>query len=119
MRLQCGPRCEPLSGVSIPIPWTSITAIREVSMNSEELAEVVVALHQLCMAQAGRIAAMETVSDAVVATLGLSFPPLLGQLAKHIDGLVEHHRSSVQDESMDSYDAKLAEIQRNLRNLQR
>lgn len=88
-------------------------------MNTEELSEVVSALHKLCMVQAGKIAALETVSDAVVATLGLSFPPLLEQLASNIDGLAPYYRSSVQSENMHAYEAKLAEVQQNLRILQR
>lgn len=87
-------------------------------MNTEELTEVVTALHQLCMTQAGRIAALETVSDAVVATVGIAFPPLLGELSKHIEGLAKYNRESVGEDSVTSYDAKLDNILNNLRILQ-
>lgn len=87
-------------------------------MNTEELTEVVTALHQLCMAQAGKIAALETVSDAVVAAVGMAFPPLIGELSKHIEGLACYNRDSVGEDSVSSYEAKLAEVLNNLRVLQ-
>jgi len=87
-------------------------------MNTEELTEVVTALHQLCMVQAGKIAALETVSDAVVATIGMAFPPLLEELSKHIEGLSRYNRDAVGDNSVASYEAKLGEVLNNLRVLQ-
>lgn len=86
-------------------------------MNNDELTVTVNALYRLCMAQAGKLAAMETISGAVIASLGVSLPPLIEQIAQHANGLLPYHRDELEPESLKAFDATLASFTANLKAL--
>lgn len=83
-------------------------------MNNEELAATVNALYGLCMAQAGKLAALATINEAVVASLGTSLPPLIGQIAQHANGLSPYHRGPLEPESLSAFDSTLASFNETL-----
>ena len=84
-------------------------------MNAEELTEVVSALHHLSLAQSGQLAAQKTIIDALVASIGLSLPSIADQLSSHIDGLAPFARSSLEPESISSFENGLASVKENIR----
>ena len=84
-------------------------------MNTDELTSTVNALYGLCMAHAGKIAALETVNGALVASIGMALPPLSAQISQNIDGLTPYHRESLEEESIDAFESALASVKANLR----
>ncbi|MBS0391676.1 MAG: hypothetical protein JSR23_11120 [Proteobacteria bacterium] len=87
-------------------------------MNSEELAEVVTALHGLCMAQAGQVAALQVTLEALIATIGVNLPPLTAQVSQHIEGLAPLAANDLDPSSLPSFSSTISTLQNNLRILQ-
>lgn len=84
-------------------------------MNAEQLTEVVSALHHLSLVQSGQLAAQKTIIDALIAAIGVSLPPIADQLSSHIDGLAPFARSSLEPESISSFESGLAAVRENIR----
>lgn len=84
-------------------------------MNENELAEVLSALHDLTLAQSGAIAAQKTIIDALIAAICLSLPPIAEQLSFHIDGLSPHTRSSLDPNSISSYESSIESVKENIK----
>jgi hypothetical protein len=87
-------------------------------MNPEEVAELTTSLSELCLAQAGQVAALRTVIDALIATVGTNLPPLTEVLSAHLGALAALNRGSLEDRSLNAFDATIADVQGNLRILQ-
>lgn len=83
-------------------------------MNNEELTDTVNALYDLCMVQAGRIEALEVMHGAVVASLGVSLPPLIDQIAQHAKGLSSYRRDLLEPASLEVFDSTLHSFAENL-----
>lgn len=88
-------------------------------MNTEELTETVNALANLVLVQAGQASAFGAVIDALIATLGTSFPPLVAPLLQHLEVLAEMRRENLAEESFEGFDSIIEDIQGNLRILQK
>ncbi|HNT40329.1 MAG TPA: hypothetical protein PKO45_14525 [Rubrivivax sp.] len=87
-------------------------------MNGEELSDVVTALHGLCMAQAGQVAALQVTLEALIATIGINFPPLTAQVSQHIDGLASIAENNLDPSSLSTFSNTISVLQGNLRILQ-
>lgn len=83
-------------------------------MNNDELTETVNSIYQLCMAQAGKIAALETITNAITASIGLSLPPLAQQIQTHTDGLARFHRENLEPLSVEVFNTTITEFQSNM-----
>lgn len=87
-------------------------------MNGEELSDVVAALHGLCMAQAGQVAALRVTLEALIATIGTNLPPLTAQVSQHIDGLASIAENDLDPSSLPTFSNTISVLQNNLRILQ-
>ncbi len=77
-------------------------------MNNEELSGAVSTLLSFGMVQAGKIAAFQTVVDALIATMGTSLPSLASQLELHLTTLSTEYKPELEDEALDVYNENIA-----------
>lgn len=79
-------------------------------MNTEELTEFATASHGLAMAQAGKVAALASITEALIATVGLAFPPLLAELEQHLNHLQALQRATLEEDSLAAFDQQIRQI---------
>jgi len=77
-------------------------------MTNEELSELVTALHRFAMLQAGQIAALRTVSSAVMGAVGINIPPLVDQISDNIIELAPFERNNLDEMSVEIFENTLA-----------
>lgn len=87
-------------------------------MEIDELTVVVTALHEQSLVLAGKIVAMETVTEALLATVGTALPPLLPQLQAHLGALAQLNRSRLDGDTQLAFDSHIWQIKGNLQTLQ-
>lgn len=87
-------------------------------MNTEELSAVVTALHGLALEQAGKVDALVSITEALIATVGLAFPPLLPELEQHLNHLYGMRRVLLDGETQTAYEAHALQTLSNIRTLQ-
>jgi len=80
--------------------------------------EVAQALHNLIMAQAGQIRAMQVVNDTLITTIGRASPELLDALSEGIGTVTHWGAEHLDDASLDGYHAMVSHTQRLIETLQ-
>lgn len=88
-------------------------------MNNDELSEVVTALHQLGLAQSGQMMAIQTTIDALIATIGISLPPLIDTFSENLETLSALHKKTLEQSTIESYENNIAIIIDNLKYLRK
>ena len=88
-------------------------------MNSDEAEKAINALYKLCMSLAGQLSAQKTISDALIAAIGVDLPPIAEKLMTHIDGLAPYSRDSLEADSVMAFENGINTAKRNIQALLR
>lgn len=75
-------------------------------------------MQSLSLEQAGKVAALVTITEALIATVGLAFPPLLPDLEQHLSHLHGMQLVLLDGETQTAYDHQVLRIRAMIETLQ-
>jgi hypothetical protein len=87
-------------------------------MNTDQLTEAVEALHGLAMAQAGKLAAQQTVIEALIAALGTELTPLIEHVSVHLRELSCFGSDELEELSLPAFESTIEAFQEKVLALQ-
>lgn len=76
------------------------------------------ALHDLLLAQAGQIRALEVINDTLITSLGRAFPELLDALKEGMGSVAHWAEENLEEGSLDSYHFAIDKTSRLIETLQ-